>query len=60
MDEAVRLGDRVVLMTPRPGRVREAIDVPLPRPRPPDLEKRPLFVELKEYLWQQLRAMQTR
>ncbi len=58
MEEAVRLGSRVVLMTPRPGRIREAIEVRLPRPRPPDLEKNPRFIELKEYLWQQLRAMQ--
>jgi ABC-type nitrate/sulfonate/bicarbonate transport system ATPase subunit len=57
MDEAVRLGDRVVLLTARPGRVREVIDVPLPRPRPPDLERHPTFIDLKEYLWQQLRAM---
>lgn len=60
MTEAVRLGDRVVLMTPRPGRVQQIIDVPLPRPRPSDVEKNPLFVELEEYLWQQLRAMQIR
>ena len=31
--EAVCLGDRVVLMTPRPGRVREEFPIPLPRPR---------------------------
>jgi len=60
MDEAVRLGDRVVLMTPRPGRVRESIAVELPRPRPWDIDKYPRFIELKEYLWTQLRAMQTR
>ena len=59
MDEAVRLGDRVILMTPRPGCVHESISVPLPRPRPPDADKYPQFVELKEYLWTQLRAMQT-
>jgi NitT/TauT family transport system ATP-binding protein len=57
MEEAVRLGDRVVLMTPRPGRVREIIDVPLPRPRPEDVEATREFVELKTYLWRQLRAM---
>ncbi len=58
MDEAVRLGDRVVLMTPRPGRVRECVAVELPRPRPPDVDKYPRFIELKEYLWTQLRTMQ--
>jgi ABC-type nitrate/sulfonate/bicarbonate transport system ATPase subunit len=57
MDEAVRLGDRVVLLTPRPGRVQEVIDVPFPRPRPADLERRPAFVDLKEYLWGKLREM---
>jgi ABC-type nitrate/sulfonate/bicarbonate transport system ATPase subunit len=57
MDEAVRLGDRVVLLSPRPGRILEVIDVPLPRPRPPDLERRPAFVDLKEYLWERLREM---
>jgi NitT/TauT family transport system ATP-binding protein len=60
MDEAVRLGDRVVLLAPRPGRVLETIDVKLPRPRPVDLEEYPRFVELREYLWRQLRQMQTR
>ncbi len=58
MDEAVRLGDRVVLMSPRPGQIRESIPVPLPRPRPDDLDRNPHAMELKSYLWQQLRAMQ--
>ena len=58
MEEAVLLGDRVVLMTPRPGRVRDTVTVDLPRPRPPDWEKLPRFAELTEYLWQQLKEMQ--
>jgi NitT/TauT family transport system ATP-binding protein len=58
MEEAVMLGDRVMLMTPRPGKVKEMIDIPLKRPRPPDIEKSPAFVEIKEYLWENLRAMQ--
>jgi NitT/TauT family transport system ATP-binding protein len=31
--EAVCLGDRVVLLSPNPGRIREEFDIPLPRPR---------------------------
>ncbi len=58
MDEAVMLGDRVMLMTPRPGKVKEMIDVPLKRPRGPELEKSSAFIEVKEYLWENLKSMQ--
>jgi NitT/TauT family transport system ATP-binding protein len=58
MDEAVMLGDRVMLMTPRPGKVKEMIDVPLKRPRSRELEKSSAFLEVKEYLWEKLKVMQ--
>jgi ABC-type nitrate/sulfonate/bicarbonate transport system ATPase subunit len=58
MSEAVRLGDRVALMSPRPGTILECIDVPLPRPRPEESERLPAFTETKEYLWQRLKRMQ--
>jgi NitT/TauT family transport system ATP-binding protein len=58
MEEAVMLGDRVMLMTPRPGKVKEMIEVPLKRPRSRDVEKSSTFVEIKEYLWENLRTMQ--
>ena len=58
MEEAVLLGDRVMLMTPRPGRVKEIIDVPLKRPRGQETEKSTTFIEIKEYLWENLRSMQ--
>jgi len=49
----------VVLMTPRPGRIRDTVEVKLPRPRPLDLDKDSRFAELKEYLWEKLREMQS-
>jgi NitT/TauT family transport system ATP-binding protein len=56
IDEAVRLGDRVLLMSPRPGQIRETVPVPVPRPRPADLDLHPEAARLKAYLWQRLRA----
>jgi NitT/TauT family transport system ATP-binding protein len=56
MDEAVYLSDRVVVMTPRPGRVAEILDVPLPRPRVTDHVRRDSrFVDLTNYIWDSLK-----
>ena len=56
MDEAVYLSDRVVVMTPRPGRVAEILDVPLPRPRVADHVRRDSrFVDLTNYIWDSLK-----
>jgi ABC-type nitrate/sulfonate/bicarbonate transport system ATPase subunit len=50
VEESVVLADRVMVMAPRPGRVRELVDIALPRPRDPT---RP---EVAQYI-QRLRAL---
>ncbi len=47
VDEAIFLGDRVLVMTARPGRVKLERRVDLPRPRGPGLVLSPEFIALK-------------
>ncbi len=48
IDEAVLLADRVVVMSPRPGRIERIIDVAMPRPRGFDGRKHPRFLEIND------------
>jgi sulfonate transport system ATP-binding protein len=45
VDEAVYLGDRVVTMAPRPGRIKRIVDIGLPRPRE---RSDPRFIRLRD------------
>jgi NitT/TauT family transport system ATP-binding protein len=56
IDEALLLGDQVVVLTARPGRVRELIDLPFGRPRDPAAVRADRhYSELREHIWNELR-----
>ena len=54
VDEAVTLADRIAVVTNRPGRIKEIIDVDLPRPRSRASRQLPEFQALRERVWQLL------
>jgi NitT/TauT family transport system ATP-binding protein len=52
IDEAVILGDRVVVISYRPGQIKEIVDVNLPRPRfDYDVKTLPEYSELRDRIW---------
>lgn len=50
VDEAVYLSDRIVIMTPRPGKISEIIEVSLPHPRDRGSDA---FVEIRKHIMEQ-------
>lgn len=50
LDEAVMLADRVLVMTPRPGRITRELAIDMPRPRGPHLLSEPRFLERRAEL----------
>lgn len=50
IDEAVFLSDRVVVMTPRPGHIREILPIDLARPRGLEIRESPEFHELVNHI----------
>jgi NitT/TauT family transport system ATP-binding protein len=55
IDEAILLGDRVAVMSARPGRIKEVLDMPFGRPRDVETVRAdPHFAELRSHIWREL------
>jgi len=59
IDEALILGDRVAVMSARPGRIKEIIDLPFGRPRDvEDVRADPRYAQLRAHIWRELHNAQ--
>ena len=56
IDEAVYLGDRIVVLTARPGRIKEEVKIDLPRPRSLEIKKSIQCHEYRNYVWDLIRS----
>jgi NitT/TauT family transport system ATP-binding protein len=54
--EAVYLSTKIVVMSPRPGRITDIIDSPLPKERPLEIRDSPEFLEIAHRVRDGLRA----
>jgi NitT/TauT family transport system ATP-binding protein len=52
INEAVYLADRVAVMSPRPGRLKDVVRIPFERPRPLSLKRETRFLEMEDAIWQ--------
>ncbi|MEQ9811153.1 MAG: ABC transporter ATP-binding protein [Azospirillaceae bacterium] len=56
IEEAVYLSDRIVLLSPRPGRVSRIIDPDIPRDGDPDeIRRNPVYLDTVEEIWRGIR-----
>jgi NitT/TauT family transport system ATP-binding protein len=51
INEAVYLADRVVVMSGRPGRVKDVFPIPFERPRPLSLKRDQRFLQIEDAIW---------
>src|SRR5476651_2581103 len=57
IDEAILLGDRVAIMSARPGRIRDLLEMPFGWPRDVEtIRADPRFAELRAHVWRELQA----
>jgi NitT/TauT family transport system ATP-binding protein len=55
IEEAVFLGDRVIVLSARPGRIREDIRIELPRPRTLEIKKSAQCHDYRNHIWDLIR-----
>lgn len=59
IDEAITMGDRIVVMTAGPGRIKAVLDVDIPRPRwDIDVRNHARYLELRREIWEMLKSEQ--
>ncbi|HBR01995.1 MAG TPA: nitrate ABC transporter ATP-binding protein [Ruminiclostridium sp.] len=54
VEEAVILAQRVIIMSARPGRIIDIVDIDIPYPRNQETKMEPKFFELKNKIWSQV------
>jgi len=54
VDEAIILASRVVIMSARPGRIKDIVDIDIPRPRDQATKMTPEFLEIRNHVWNQV------
>jgi NitT/TauT family transport system ATP-binding protein len=56
LEEAVRLADRIVVLSRRPGRIREVVSIPISRAKRGDISAREKLLGLQGELWSLIRG----
>ena len=54
VEEAIILAQRVIIMSARPGRIKDIVDINIPYPRTQETKLTPEFNELKNHIWSQV------
>lgn len=54
VDEAIILAQKVIIMSARPGRIKEIVDINIPYPRTQETKMSKEFLELKNHIWGQV------
>ena len=54
VDEAIILAQKVIIMSARPGRIKDIVDINIPYPRTQETKMTPEFMALKNHIWGQV------